>query len=339
MTTHRRVQQSEVALRLTVALSIGVALLSAAVGTRAQSAADGWPTKPIRLVLGHSPGGTVDTFARTMAKTLGERLGQPVIVDNRVGGNQVIAAEIAARAPADGYTLYLASQTALVLNVGARRKLPFDSIKDFSPITLVYTIPLYLVVNPQLPVESVKQLIEYARAKPGALAFASIGTGSSVHLAAEMFRSMTGTDMLHVPYKGSVEALADLIGGRVQLMFDGGVTALPQAKAGKLRLLAMTGSKRSPALPDVPTVAESGVPGYAGEFWFGIVAPAGTPLPVVNRLAKEIGSIVTEPLLVKQFAGQGVDVVTSSPADFSRLIRDDLAKWVPIMKQAGIVPE
>jgi tripartite-type tricarboxylate transporter receptor subunit TctC len=304
-----------------------------------QPASEAWPTKPIRLILGHSAGGSADTFSRTMAKSLAERLGQPVLVENRVGANQAIAAEATARAAPDGYTIYLASQTALVLNVGARKKLPYDSIKDFAPISLVYTIPLYLVVSPQLPVSTVKELIAFARAKPGALAFASIGTGSSVHLAAEMFRTMTGTEMLHVPYKGSVEALADLMTGRVQLMFDAGLTALPQARAGKLRVLGMTGSKRSPSIPEIPTIAESGVPGYAGEFWFGVVAPAGTPAAIVNRLAKEIAAIVGDPQLSRQFAAQGLDTVSNTPAEFARLIRDDLGKWLDVMKQAGVVPE
>lgn len=324
-------------------LAIGAALAGAfamlPLAAMAQSGDAAWPTKPIRLVLGHSPGGNADTFARALVKPLGERLGQPIIIDNKPGANQVIAAEIAARAPADGYTIYLASQSSLVLNVGARKKLPYDPIRDFSPISLIYTIPLYLVVHPEVPAKSVKELIALAKAKPGEINFGSVGTGSSVHLAGEMFKSMTGTDMVHVPYRGSSEALVDLLAGRIQIMFDGGVSALPRVKEGKLRVLGMTGAERSPSFPDIPTIDEGGVPGYAALFWFGIVAPAGTPKPIVDRLSREIGGILNDPVFKKEFAAQGVDPVSSTPEEFSKLIAADIPKWTGIMKQAGIVPD
>jgi tripartite-type tricarboxylate transporter receptor subunit TctC len=324
-------------------LAIGAAMLGALAmlpaAAQAQAVDANWPAKPIRLVLGHSPGGNADTFARALVKPLSERLGQPIIIDNKPGANQVIAAEIAARAPADGYTLYLASQTSLVLNVGARKKLPYDPVKDFSPVSLIYTIPLYLVVHPEVPARSVEELIALAKAKPGEINFGSVGTGSSVHLAGEMFKSMTGTDMVHVPYRGSSEALIDLLSGRIQIMFDGGVSALPRVKEGKLRVLGMTGAERSPSFPDIPTIGESGVPGYAALFWFGIVAPAGTPQPIVNRVSKEIGAILNDPVFKKEFAAQGVDPVSSTPEEFTRLIAADLPKWTGIMKRAGIEPE
>jgi tripartite-type tricarboxylate transporter receptor subunit TctC len=305
----------------------------------AGAADEAWPSRPIRFVLGHSPGGNADTFARALAEPLAQRLGQPVVVENKPGGNQIIAASLTAKSAPDGYTIYLASQSSLVLNVGARKKLPYDPVKDFAPVSLVYTIPLYLVVNPQVPAKSVRELVELAKAKPNSLTFGSVGTGSSVHLATEMFKSMTGVDMLHVPYRGSGEALLDLIPGRIHLMFDGGVSSLRYVKEGKLRALGMTGVKRSPATPEIPTIAESGVPGYAATFWFGVVAPAGTSPAIVERLSKEIGAIVDEPVFKKKFWSQGVDPVSSTPAEFSKLIKDDLPKWTAIMRQAGVVPE
>ena len=315
-----------------------LALCATAGSAQTAPAGDPWPSRPIRMVLGHSPGGNADTFARALVKPLAERLGQQIIIDNKPGANQVIAAEIAARAPADGYTVYLASQSSLVLNVGARKKLPYDPVQDFSPVSLLYTIPLYLVVHLQVPATSVKELIALATAKPGEINFASVGTGSSVHLAGEMFKSMTGTEMVHVPYKGSSEALIDLLAGRVQIMFDGGVSALPRVKEGKLRVLGMTGAERSPSFPEIPTIAEGGVPGYAALFWFGLVAPAGTPQPIVDRLSREIGAILNDPVFKKMFASQGVDPVSSTPAEFSRLIKADIPKWTGIMKQAGTEP-
>jgi tripartite-type tricarboxylate transporter receptor subunit TctC len=326
------------AIRIKVALFAILALSGVSSAAQTGAGGEAWPSRPIRLVLGHSPGGNADTFARALVKPLAERLGQPVIIDNKPGANQIIAAEIAARSPADGYTFYLASQTSLVLNVGAQKKLPYDPVRDFAPVSLLYTIPLYLVVHPQVPANSVKELIALARSKPGDINFASVGTGSSVHLAGEMFKSIAGVDMVHVPYKGSSEALVDLLAGRVQIMFDGGVSALPRVREGKLRVLGMTGAERSPSFPDIPTIAEAGVPGYSALFWFGVVGPAGTPVAIVDRLSKEIGAILNDPVFKSLFAAQGVDPVSSTPEEFSRLIRDDLPKWTGIMKQAGIEP-
>lgn len=320
-----------------IAAAFSVAL--SALASIGAFAADPWPVRPIRFVLGHSPGGNADVFARALAQSLGERLGQPVNVDNRPGANQIIAADLSAKAQPDGYTIYLASQSSLVLNVGAKKKLPYDSVKDFAPVSLVYTIPLYLVVHPKLAAKSVRELIALAKAQPNKLTFGSIGTGSSVQLVAEMFKSMTGTEMLHVPYRGSNEALLDLIAGRIDLMFDGGVSSLPHVKEGRLRVLGMTAPERSAAVPDVPTIAESGVPGYAATFWFGIVAPAGTPAPIVERLARDIAAIVNQPAFVRKFGAQGVDPVSSTPAQFATLIRDDVPKWTAIMRQAGVVPD
>jgi tripartite-type tricarboxylate transporter receptor subunit TctC len=319
------------------AVAIGTVLSALMPAAQAQSQA--YPTRPIKFILGHAPGGGADQVARALAKPLAERLGQPVVVENRPGANQIIAAELAAKAPADGYTIYLASQSSLVLNVGARKSLPYDSLKDFAPVSLVYTIPLYLVVNNDVPAKTVTELISYAKANPGKLGFASIGTGSSVHLAAEMFKSMAGIDMLHVPYRGSNDGLLDVMAGRVQLMFDGGVTALPQVKAGKLRVLGMTGSERSKSAPDVPTIAEAGLPGYVATFWFGVVAPAGTPKPIIDRLSTEVRAILDQPSFSQPFAAAGLDIKSSTPEAFAEQLRRDLPTWVNIMKTAGIVPE
>jgi tripartite-type tricarboxylate transporter receptor subunit TctC len=321
-------------------LAIGVLAWAAFNPAAAQTSArpaDAYPTKPIRLILGHSPGGNADTFARMLVVPLSERLGQPIVIENKAGANQIIAAQYTSRAAPDGYTLYLASQTSLVLNAGSQAKLPYDPVKDFAPISLLYTVPLYLVVTPSLPVTSVSQLIELAKSKPGSINFASVGTGSSVHLAGEMFKSMTGANIVHIPYKGSSEGLVDVMAGRAHMMFDGGVSALPRVAEGKLRVLAMTGTERSPSFPNIPTMMEAGVPGYSASFWFGLVAPAGTPAPIVNKLAREIEVVLNEPAFKKSLAAQGVDPVSSTPAEFSKLIRDDLPKWTGIMRQAGIV--
>lgn len=326
-------------MRTIAAMAFAMAFISPAKAQASAESVSSYPSRPIKLVLGHSPGGTADTFARSLAKSMNEKFGYTIVVENKPGANQIIAAEAAARAVPDGYTIYLASQTSLILNVGAQKSLPYDSVKDFAPVSLGYTVPLYLVVNPSVAATSVQQLVELAKAKPGTLNFASIGTGSSVQLAGEMFKSMADIDIVHIPYKGSVEGLADLLAGRVQMMFDGSVTAMPQVNAGKLRVLAMTGTERSSSYPNVPTMIESGVPGYSATFWFGIVAPAKTPAPIVTKLSSDMGAVLNDPAFIKKFQGQGVDIVSSTPAQFSKLIRDDLPKWTAIMKQAGITPK
>lgn len=301
--------------------------------------AQGFPSRPLKLIVPYPPGGVGDTFGRVYGQALAERLGQPVLIDNKPGAAQAIGAEAAVKSPADGYTLFLGSTSSLILQVGARKNLPYDPVRDFAPVSLVFNLPLYLVVNPDLPVANVRELIAYGRANPRKLSFASIGTGSTVHLAAEMFRSMAGVEMTHIPYKGSAPALTDLIAGRVSLMFDGGASALPFVKAGKLRVLATTDARRSDQLPEIPTVAEAGLPGYEAVSWFGIAAPAGTPKPIVDRLAVETANIVSKPDIKAKFAASGMEMISTTPEVMAEIIRSGIPRWTQVMRDAGIMPE
>jgi len=267
---------------LQCALRFAGALMLAA-GAACASAQVAYPNKPVRLVVPYPPGGIGDTLARELGTQLGVRLGQPVIVDNRPGGSQMIGADVVAKSPPDGYTLFLGSLSSLVLNVYSHKSMTYDPCKDFSPVSMFFNTPLYLVVNPSMPVKNVQEFVDYTKAHPGKVSFGSIGTGSSLHLSGEMFKAAAGVDMLHVPYKGSVPAVTDLIGGQIQALFDAGTSSLPQVRGGKLRVLGVTSAKRASGTPDIPAIAET-VPGYDASFWFAIFAPAGTPKPIVDRL-------------------------------------------------------
>ena len=307
---------------IATATSAGIALLIAAgaLFPGGEVSAQSYPSKPLRLIVPYPPGGVGDMFGRLYAQQLGERLGQPVLVDNKPGAAQAIGAEAAVKSPADGYTLFLGSTSSLILQVGARKSLPYDPVKDFAPVSLVFNLPLYLVVHPDLPVNNVRELIAYGRANPGKLSFASIGAGSTVHLAGEMFKKMAGIEMVHVPYKGSAPALTDIIAGRVSLMFDGGASALPFVNAGKLRVLGSTDSRRSEQLPDIPSIAEAGLPGYEAVSWFGIAAPAGTPKPIVERLAADTAAIVSKADFKAKFASAGMEMVSTTPEAMAEII-------------------
>jgi tripartite-type tricarboxylate transporter receptor subunit TctC len=301
--------------------------------------AQGYPNKPVKFVIPYPPGGLADTFARTLGQQLADRLGQSVIPENKPGGSLIIGTDAVAKSPPDGYTLLLASSSGLALNVAAFRKLPYDPLRDFAPVSLAFYTPLYLVINPDLPVHSVRELIAYAKSNPGALSFASLGHGSSLHLAGEMFKNLAGIQILHVPYKGTTTALPDLMSGRVSMMFDGGAF-LPQVQAGKVRLLAVTSTKRLDSLPDVPTMAEAGVPGYEVVFWFGVVAPAGTPRPIVDRLSREVNEIVKMPSFKERLSGFGnIQLASNTPEAFSELIRSDIRAWSKVLKDAGVEPQ
>ena len=226
-----------------------------------------------------------------------------------------------------------------MLNVGSNKSLPYDPAKDFAPVSMFFNTPLYLVVNPDLPVKNVAELIAYGKAHPGKLSFGSIGSGSSLHLTGEMFKARTGVDMLHVPYKGSVPAVTDLLGGQIQLIFDAGTSSLPLVRSGKLRVLGVTSARRASGTPDVPTLAESGVPGFDASFWFGIVAPAGTPQPVIKRLSKEINEILKDPALVERYRPNGVEIAGSTPEEMAAQIKSDRPLWAQVQRQAGISPE
>ncbi len=312
--------------------SIALALASGA-------AAQGYPVRPIRLVVPFPPGGGNDTVARSVGFKLAAALGQQVVIDNRAGAGGIIGAEIVAKAAPDGYTLFLGGVASHGINPNLHAKLGYDPVKDFTPVSLIASAPLILVVHPSVPAKSVQELIQLAKAKPGALSFASNGTGGSSHLAAEMFKMMTSTDMLHVPYKGLSPALTDLLSGQVQLMFSSTVAILPQVRAGKLRPLAMTGARRSPAMPEVPTIAESGVTGYETASWYGVLAPAGTPRAIVDRLNLEIVKITRSPDVRERLAAEGADPVGNSPEEFAAHIKRELARWSKVIRQAHIRAE
>lgn len=296
--------------------------------------AQDYPVRPIRLVVPFPPGGPTDVLARIVATRLGERLGQPVVIDNKPGASGMIGADMVAKAAPDGYTL-LANASIHVINPSLYPKTAYDAIADFAPVGNLADVPLVLAVNPKVPARSVAELVALGKSSKTALAFASAGNATSQHLSGEAFKVAAGIDMLHVPYKGSAPALSDLIGGQVQLMFDSLPSAMPHLKAGTLRPLAVTTPKRSAALPEVPTVAESGYPGFAISTWYGVWAPAGTPAAVVQRVSREIAAIVRLPEVRQQFAGLGAEPVGNTPEEFAAFTKAELAKWAGIVKRAG----
>jgi tripartite-type tricarboxylate transporter receptor subunit TctC len=318
-------------MKLLHKLMVAIAFAVLAPGAQAQS----YPDKPIRLVCPFPPGGAVDIASRAVAHELTQILGQPVTVDNRPGAGGNIGADIAAKSAPDGYTLLMTTSGIMAINPALYSKLPFDTIKDFAPVSMVVLLNNVLVVNPSLPVKSVKDLIALAKAQPGKLTYASSGNGTSIHLSGELFKSMTGVDMLHIPYKGSAPAITDLLGGQVDMMFDNIPSSLPQIKAGKLRALAVTGAKRSRLLPDLPTIAEAGVPGYDSYVWFGIVAPAGTPPAVIARLNAALAKAAATPAFRDRLTEQGYEVLSSTPAQMASNIRSEIAKWGKIVKASG----
>ena len=298
---------------------------------RAQS----YPTKPVRLIVPLAPGGGNDTIARMIGQKISGPLGQQVVVENRPGAGGMIGAEVAAKSPPDGYTLLLANVAGMAIIPNVQKKVPYDPVRDFQPISLIASAPLLVVVHPSLPVGSVKQLVALAKTQPGQLNYASNGIGSSTHFATEMFNLMTSTKMTHVPYKGLSLAMTDLLSGQVQLMFSSAVAMLPHVKAGKLRAIAMTGAKRSSSIPDVPTVAEAGVRDYEAGSWYGIVAPAGTPRPIVDRLNKEIVAATKSQEIQDRLLNEAVIPVGSSPDEFAAHIRKELARAARVVKESG----
>jgi tripartite-type tricarboxylate transporter receptor subunit TctC len=297
--------------------------------------AQSYPAKPLRIIVGYSPGGGTDVLTRVLAKYLGESLRQTVVVENRAGAGGILGSEIVAKAPPDGYTLHTIPSTHAI-NPSLYAKLPYDPIKDFAPVTLIAASPNTMVVHPSLPVKSVRELIALARKRPGELTYASAGVGSTTHLAAEYFRSMAKIKALHVPYKGSGQAEIDLGAGQVHYMIDSTPAALPNIKAGRTRALATTGSKRFSILPDVPTVAESGLPQYESISWWGIVVPAGTPPAIVERLNKEIRRIMGLPEVAKLVLTLGAEPWTSTPQEFLDYIKQETTLYARIIKDAAI---
>ncbi|WP_313464288.1 tripartite tricarboxylate transporter substrate binding protein, partial [Achromobacter sp.] len=291
-------------------------------------AAKPYPERPVTLVVGYAAGGATDIVARLMAKSLSEALGQTFVVENKTGANSNIGAEIVSRATPDGYTLYMGS-IANTINRTLYSQLNYDFIKDFKPIGLVATIPNILVVNPKVPVKTVQEYIAYAKEHPGKLTCASSGSGSSIHLSCELFKMETGADILHVPYRGSGPAVADLLGGQVDSMFDNLPSSLPHVQAGKLRAIGVTSPQRLPSTPDVPTLAESGLPGFDVESWFGLVAPAGTPAPVIARLNEALNQALASPALQASYQQSGfyAPAHPNTPETFAKKIDSEIGKW------------
>jgi tripartite-type tricarboxylate transporter receptor subunit TctC len=301
--------------------------------------AQAWPSKTVRLVIPYPPGGLADAFARAMADGLSERLKQTVIVDNKPGASLIIGTDLVAKAPPDGYTILLGSVSSLGINASAFKKLPYDPLKDFAPVSLVFRTPLFLMVSPEVPANNVKELIALAKQKPGSLSYASLGHGSSLHLSGELFKTLAGIDLVHVPYKGTTTAFPDLMTGRVSMMFDGGAL-LPQAREGKVRMMAVTSLKRLAAMPDLPTMAESGTPGYEVDFWFGIVAPAGTPSAITEKLAQDIAEVEKTPAFRARLSSfSQVQYETTTPAAMGSIMKKDLDYWAKLLRDYKVEPQ
>lgn len=298
--------------------------------------AQGYPTRPIRIIVAYTPAGATDVLARAIGQKMSEAWGQPVIVDNRPGAAGNIGTGLAAKAAPDGYTLLMATAGTHGINPSLYRHLNWDAVKDFTPVSLVAMVPNILVVNNALPVKSVKELIAYAKANPGKLSYGSPGLGSTAHLSMELFKSMTGTQMVHVPYKGSAGVLADVMGGQIAVTMDNIPPYLPQVRAGKIRALAVSPAKRTPAAPELPTVAEAGVPGYESGAWFGLVAPAGIPKPIIDKLTAETQRILKLPDVHERISSLGADIVGSSGDEFAALIKSEIAKWAKVIKEANV---
>ena len=301
-------------------------------------AADTYPSRPIRMIVAYPPGGGTDQVGRVMADQLSQTLGQNVVVDNRGGATGNLGTELAARAVPDGYTLLMGNVAPNAVNVSLFKKLGFDPVRDFAPVSLVAVTPNILVTNPSIPVKTVKELIAYAKAKPGALNFPSAGVGSSSHLAGEMLKSMTGISMVHIPFKGGGPALVAVIAGEVQIMFATMPAAMPHVKSGKVKPVAVTTAKRSQAMPDLPTIAESGVKGYEASTWYGLLAPARTPQAIVTRLHGDTVKILAGPTR-QRLEVQGFEPEGGTPAEFTAYIKSEIIKWAKVIKDAGIPAE
>ncbi len=303
------------------------------------AAAQNYPSKPVRFVVPFAPGGSTDTLARSMSQKLSDSLGQQVVVDNRPGANGDIGMQIVARAPADGYTIVLGYIANLGIGPSLYDKMPYDPVKDFAPITQVAVASNILVVHPSVPAKDFREFIAYAKANPKKVNFASAGVASVGHLTGELLNELAGMDMVHVPYKGSGQAISDLVGGHVKVMISGMASTLPHVRSGKLRALVTTGMKRTPATQDVPTIAESGFPKFEATSWFGVLAPAKTPRPVISRLNTEIARTLQQPEVVQRLHAVGFEIVTGTPEAFSAYIKSEIKKWEKVVKASGAKPE
>ncbi len=306
-----------------------------ALAAQTASAADIYPNRPVRIIVAYTPAGTTDILARVIGQKMNEAWGQQIVVDNRPGANGNIGTELAAKATPDGYTLLMATAGTHGINPTLYTKLAYDALKDFEPVSLVAIVPNILVVNNSVPAKSVKEFIEWARSRAGQINYGSPGNGSTGHLSTELLKSMTGIKMTHIPYKGSAPTLADLMGGQIQVVIDNMPPYLPQVKAGRIRALAVSPAKRSPAVPDLPTIAEAGVPGYDAGSWFALYAPAKTPKAIVTRLSAETARILKLPDVSQRLSEQGAESVGSTPEQLASHTRSEIAKWAKVIKDSG----
>jgi tripartite-type tricarboxylate transporter receptor subunit TctC len=318
-------------LILVVVLLIFAVSVSAAENT--------YPSRPVRLIAPFSAGGGVDIVARLVAQRLSEKWGQQVVVDNRTGATGIIGTDLAAHATPDGYTLLMGNAATHAVNVSLFKKLPYDAIRDFVPITLVGRVPEMLVVHPALPASSVQELIALAKSKPGELTFGSAGSGSPPHLAGELFQSLAKIRLVHIPYKGSAPALTDLIAGQINMYFSNILSAVPYVKGGRLRGLGVTSAKRSVVAPDIPAIAEAGLPGYEDYNWYGVLAPKGTPKAIVDKLHTDIVHVVKSTDVEDRLTKDGAEVIANTPAEFAKFIREEIQKYAQIIKQSGLGTE
>jgi tripartite-type tricarboxylate transporter receptor subunit TctC len=298
--------------------------------------AQDYPIRPIRIIVPSTAGGSVDTLARTVGTQLSQRWKQQIVVDNRSGAGGVIAGELTAKAAPDGYTLIMATIAAMATNVSLAKKLPYDPVRDFAPITLVASQQIVLLVTPALPAKSVAELIQLAKAKPGQLTFASAGSGSGGHLSGELLKILAGIDLTHVPYKGIAPAIVDVISGQVSMTFASVISGTPHIKSGRLRALAVTGARRSVTLPELPTMNEAGVRGYESSTWYGLLAPKATPRAIVTKLNREVVSIVNLPEVKTHLLAEGAEPVGNTPEEFGEFIKSEIAKWGKVIRAAGL---
>jgi len=294
-----------------------------------------FPDKPVRFIVGFTPGGPSDILARAMGQKLAERWGQQVVIENRPGAGGNLAAEAVARSAPDGHTWLLGNNSILATNQSLYRKLPYDPVKDFAPVALVAVQPNILVVHPDVPAKSVAELIGHLKSNPGKLNYASSGAGAAAHLAGELFKAMAGVDMVHVPYKGAQPALTDVVAGQVQLMFATSASVIPYLKAGRLRGLAVTTAQRSPSVPELPTVSEAGLAGFEATTWHGVVVPSAVPQSLVERINRELNSVLGEKDLRERLSGLGAEVTTGTPRDFADYIAREIPKWTKVVKDSG----
>ena len=322
--------------RRTLLRAIALALAAASLPHAAPALAQAWPSKPITYVVPFPAGGTTDILARILGQKLGAALGTTIVVENKPGAGGNVGSEFVSRAAPDGYTIMGGTISSHSINVSLYPKLPYDPVTSFAPITLIGTNPNVLVVNAASPYKSVQEITAALKAKPGSLSYASAGNGTSQHLSAELYKFMAGIDMVHIPYKGSGPAITDVMGGQVPMMFDTSVVAGPHIESGKLRALAVTSAKRAASMPNVPTMAESGVPGYDVVSWQAVFAPAGTPRPIVDRLHAEIAKILKEPEVQERLAKLGLDPSGMTPAELSAFQKAEIEKWAKVIKAANI---